>query len=133
MAVINTIYKQSRKKLTICISPEGLAKNQIDYVLVPIDQERLIKYWKKILNWQDLNNLQFRNTTESYGEKRSEKSKKKTTRKQRNWKIILKGAIHIIYSNQYVNWTGKLKRALSLLSTEKNKIRKIEEVLKFWK
>ena len=108
---MNTMYKQSRKKLTICISPEGLAKNQIDYVLVPIDQERLIKNWKKIINWQDPNNLQFKNTRESYGEKRSEKSKKKTTSQQRNWKIILKETIHIIYSNQYVNWTGKLKKA----------------------
>ena len=37
LAVMNTLYKQSRKRLTTWISSDWLKKNQIDYVLVPID------------------------------------------------------------------------------------------------
>lgn len=43
LAVMNTLYKQSRKRLTTWISSDWLTKNQIDYVLVPIDRKGLIK------------------------------------------------------------------------------------------
>ena len=43
LAVMNTMYKQSRNSMTTWISPDGLKKNHIDYVLVSIDQKGLIK------------------------------------------------------------------------------------------
>ena len=43
LSVMNTICKQSRNRLATWISPDGLTKNLIDYLLVPIDQKGLIK------------------------------------------------------------------------------------------
>ena len=43
LVVMNTMYGQRRNRLTTWISPDGLTKNQIDYILVPIDQKGLIK------------------------------------------------------------------------------------------
>lgn len=39
LTIMNPMYKQSRKRLATWISPNGLTKNQIDYVLVAIDQK----------------------------------------------------------------------------------------------
>ena len=51
---MNTMYKQRRNRLATSISPDGLAKNQIDYILVPIDQKALIKNCR-LFNSADIN------------------------------------------------------------------------------
>ena len=43
LAVMNSVYKQRKNRLVTWICPDGRAKNQIDYILVPIDQKGLIK------------------------------------------------------------------------------------------
>ena len=42
-AVMNTVYKERKNRLVTWISPDGRTKNQIHYVMVPIDQKGLIK------------------------------------------------------------------------------------------
>ena len=54
LAVMNTMYKQRRNRLVTWISPDGLTKNQTDYILVPIDQLGLIKNCR-VFNSTDLN------------------------------------------------------------------------------
>lgn len=50
---MNTMYKQSKNRLTAWISPDRLTKNQIDYILVPIDQKGLIENCK-VFNSADI-------------------------------------------------------------------------------
>ena len=57
-AVINTMYKQSRNRLTIWIFADGLTKNQINYVLVPIDHKGLIKNCR-VFNSADISSDHF--------------------------------------------------------------------------
>ena len=53
-AVMNTVSKQRKSRLVTWISPNGRTKNQIDYILVPIDQKGLIKKCR-VFNSVDIN------------------------------------------------------------------------------
>ena len=59
-AVMNSVYKQGKNRL-LCnitwICPDGRAKNQIYYILVPIDQKGLIKKCR-VFNSVDINSDQ---------------------------------------------------------------------------
>ena len=50
---MNTMYRQSKNRLTAWISPDRLTKNQSDYILVPIDQKGLIEICK-VFNSADI-------------------------------------------------------------------------------
>ena len=60
---MNTMYKQSKNRLTAWISPDRLTKNQIDCILVPIilvlitDQKRLFENCR-IFNSADISSDQ---------------------------------------------------------------------------
>ena len=56
-AVMNSVYKQRKNRLVTWICPDGRAKNQIDYILVPIDQKGLIKKCR-VFNSVDINSDQ---------------------------------------------------------------------------
>ena len=54
LAVMNTMYKQRKNRLITWISPDGLTRNQIDYILIPISQKGLIKNCR-VFNSADVN------------------------------------------------------------------------------
>ena len=54
LAVMNTMYKQRKNRLITWISPDGLTRNQIDYILIPINQKGLIKNCR-VFNSADVN------------------------------------------------------------------------------
>ena len=53
-ADMNTVYEQRKNRLVTWISPDGRKKNQIDYILVPIDQKGIIKKCR-VFNPADIN------------------------------------------------------------------------------
>ena len=56
-AVLNSVYKQRKNRLVTWICPDGRTKNQIYYILVPIDQKGLIKKCR-VFNSVDINSDQ---------------------------------------------------------------------------